>query len=72
LSRVIERALSADIPVVIAVSSKSFVDWIKFADGMSVKLRCDRASLDAWWRAVSARNSGLAGRDQQTFCEVFK
>jgi hypothetical protein len=72
LSRVIERALDADIPVVIAVSSKSFADWIKFADGMSVKLRCDRASLDAWWRAVSARNSGLAGRDQQTFCEVFK
>ena len=72
LSRVIERALDADIPVVIAVSSKSFADWIKFADGMSVKLRCDRASLDAWWNAVSARNSGLAGRDQQTFCEVFK
>ena len=72
LSRVIERALDADIPVVIAVSSNSFADWIKFADGMSVKLRCDRASLDAWWNAVSARNSGLAGRDQQTFCEVFK
>jgi Protein of unknown function (DUF2478) len=72
LSRVIERALDADIPVVIAVSSKSFADWIKFADGMSVKLRCDRASLDAWWRAVSARNDGLAHRNQQTFCEIFK
>jgi len=72
LSRVIERALDADIPVVIAVSSASFSDWIKFADGMSVKLRCDRASLDAWWRAVSARHSGFASRDPQTFCEVFK
>ena len=36
LARVIERALDADIPVVIAVSSESFSDWIKFADGMSV------------------------------------
>ena len=72
LSRVIERALDADIPVVIAVSSKSFADWIKFADGMSVKLACSREALDAWWSAVSARNSGLASRDQQTFCEAFK
>ena len=72
LSRVIERALDADIPVVIAVSSKSFADWIKFADGMSVKLACSREALDAWWSAVSARNGGLASRDQQTFCEAFK
>jgi nucleoside-triphosphatase THEP1 len=72
LSRVIERALDADIPVVIAVSSKSFPEWIKFADGMSVKLACTREALDAWWSAVSARNSGFAGPNQQTFCEVFK
>ena len=40
LSYLVERALSADIPVVIAVPSHRFPDWIKFADGMSVKLRC--------------------------------
>jgi nucleoside-triphosphatase THEP1 len=72
LGRVIERALDADIPVVIAVSSSSFADWIKFADGMSVKLRCSREALDAWWSAVSARNGGFAGQDQQTVCEVLK
>jgi nucleoside-triphosphatase THEP1 len=72
LSRVIERALDADIPVVIAVSSQSFPEWIKFADGMSVKLHCERASLEAWWQAVSARNVGAIRRDQQTVCEVFK
>jgi hypothetical protein len=60
LSYLVERALSADIPVVIAVPSHRFADWIKFADGMSVKLRCDREALDAWWSAVSARNA--AGR----------
>jgi hypothetical protein len=68
----VERALSADIPVVIAVPNHRFADWIKFADGMSVKLRCDRTALDAWWRAVSARNTGVVGRDHQTVCEVLK
>ena len=72
LARVIDRALDADIPVVIAVSAKSFPDWIKFADGMSVKLACHRDALDAWWSAVSARSSGLAGAERETFCEVFK
>lgn len=52
LSYLIERALSADIPAVIAVPSHRFADWIRFADGMSVKLRCDRNSLEAWWGAV--------------------
>jgi hypothetical protein len=47
-------------------------DWIKFADGMSVKLRCDREALDAWWQAVSARNTGPIGQGHQTVCEAFK
>jgi Protein of unknown function (DUF2478) len=72
LSFLVERALSADIPVVIAVPSHRFADWIRFADGMSVKLRCDRAALDAWWQAVSGRNVGTIGRDHPTVCEVFK
>ena len=72
LSYLVERALSADIPVVIAVPSHRFADWIRFADGMSVKLRCDRESLYAWWRAVSARSTGLVSQDRQTVCEVFK
>jgi hypothetical protein len=72
LSYLVERALSADIPVVIAVPSHRFADWIRFADGMSVKLRCDRESLDAWWQAVSARNVSAIGRDHQTVCEVLK
>ncbi|MGA2288146.1 DUF2478 domain-containing protein [Bradyrhizobium sp.] len=72
LSYLVERALSADIPVVIAVPRHRFADWIRFADGMSVKLRCDRASLYAWWSAVSARNAGPIGRDHQTVCEVLK
>jgi hypothetical protein len=72
LSFVVERALGADIPVVIAVPSHRFADWIRFADGMSVKLRCNRDSLDAWWSAVSMRNAGLIRPDHQTVCEVLK
>ena len=72
LSYLVERALSADIPVVIAVPSHRFADWIKFADGMSVKLRCDREALDAWWSAVSTRNAGLVRQDHRSVCEVLK
>jgi hypothetical protein len=68
-----ERALNADIPVVIAVSSHRFADWIKFAGGMTVNLSCDRKALDAWWRSVSLRTTrGAIDRDCQTICEVLK
>jgi len=72
LSYLVERALSADIPVVIAVPSRRFADWIRFAAGMSVKLHCDRESLDAWWDAVSARNGSVIAQNHQTVCEVLK
>jgi hypothetical protein len=67
----VERALSADIPVVIAVPCHRFGEWIRFADGMSVRLNCDRGSLNRWWRAVSARG-GVVRLEHQTFCEAMK
>jgi hypothetical protein len=72
LCYLIERALSADIPVVIAVPSHRFSDWIRFADGMSVKLRCDREALDAWWDVVSARGGANFRLEHRTVCEVLK
>lgn len=72
LGFVIERALGADIPVVIAVSRASFADWIKFAGGMSVRLACDRHALDAWWRSVSLRAAARTAPDHTTVCEAFK
>src|ERR1700712_443459 len=53
LSYLIERALSADIPVVIAVPMARLGDWTAFSDGMAARLACDRASLEMWWVAVS-------------------
>jgi hypothetical protein len=72
LAYLIERALDADIPVIIAVPSHRFADWIRFACGMSVKLACNRASLDGWWHAVSQRNTGLIARNHINVCEAFK
>lgn len=53
LSYLIERALSAEIPVVIAVPDARLADWKIFSDGMAVHLTCDRPALDGWWHAVS-------------------
>jgi hypothetical protein len=72
LSYLIERALSADVPVVIAVSSDRFADWIKFADGMSVKLSCTRRALDDWWNSVSNQGDRLLGPELVTVCEALK
>jgi nucleoside-triphosphatase THEP1 len=62
----IERALEAGTPVVIAVSSDRLPDWIKFAGDMTVKLACDRQALDGWWREVSVRVPGAIIRDRES------
>lgn len=69
-ARLIEQALSSDIPVVIAVSSQRFADWIHFADGMSVRLACDKEALDAWWRGVSRHYP--TAMDHVSYCEALK
>jgi nucleoside-triphosphatase THEP1 len=66
LGHLIERALEADIPVVIAVSNHRFADWIKFAGGMSVKLACNREALEAWWCNVSRRAPVPTSESRQT------
>jgi Protein of unknown function (DUF2478) len=59
LSYLVERALSADIPVVIAVPSHRFADWIRFADGMSVKCA---ATGKRWMRGGMRCRHGTPGR----------
>ena len=58
----IDRAIDADLPVVIAVSGQHFAEWVKFAGGMTVKLPCNRHALEVWWHDVSMRAAaaGLA------------
>jgi len=71
LTFLIERALDADVPLVIAVSSHRFTEWIRFAGGMSVKLACNRHALDTWWGNVSMQDPAI-GQDHQSVCEVLK
>jgi hypothetical protein len=72
LGHLVERALNGDIPVVIAVSSDRFADWVRFAGGMSVKLRCDRATLEAWWKGVSGSHARAVQQVPATVCEILK
>jgi hypothetical protein len=69
LGYLIERALDADIPVVIAVAGDRFADWIKFAGGMTVKLACQRTALDQWWNNLSMRETEVVRRHHQTMCD---
>ncbi len=74
LGFLIEQALEADIPVVVAVAQGRFSEWIRYAAGMSVRLPCDVGSLLAWWRARSsdagARAADMAARD--SICALVK
>jgi nucleoside-triphosphatase THEP1 len=72
LCSLIERAARADIPVVVAVPAHRFANWIKFADGMTVKLRCDREALEYWWHTVTIRSPGGLGRESDTICGLIK
>lgn len=56
LGYLIERALAADTPVIIAVSTDRFADWINYAGDTSVKLACNRQALEAWWCSVARRS----------------
>ncbi len=66
----IPQALDADIPVLIAVPEQRFAAWIRFSEGMNVRLACRREALDRWWLAVAgpSRHRG----DVATFCEFAK
>ena len=66
----IEQAVAADIPVLIAVPEHRFAAWIKYCGGMSVRLPCRRAALDQWWQSVAGRS--IAPADAGTFCELAK
>jgi Protein of unknown function (DUF2478) len=66
----IPQALGADIPVLIAVPEQRFAAWIRFSEGMNVRLACRRDALDRWWHAVAGAPLDRGTAD--TFCEVAK
>ena len=61
--------MDADIPVITAVPVHRFAAWGEYSDGMSMRLPCGRAALDAWWESVGG---GANRRDVACFCAVTK
>jgi len=72
LVKLIAQALKADIPVLIAVPERRFSDWIRFSDGMNVRLPCRREALDRWWRSVAGTSMRRRPGSAATFCELAK
>lgn len=68
----IAQALDADIPVLIAVPERRFSDWIRFSNGMNVRLACHREALDRWWQSVAGPAMRRRPVSAVTFCEVAK
>ncbi len=63
-------ALDADIPVLITVPEQRFAAWIRFSEGMNVRLACQREALDRWWHTVSRPQRERSST--ATFCEFAK
>jgi hypothetical protein len=72
LVKPIAQALKADVPVLIAVPERWFSDWIRFSDGMNVRLPCRREALDRWWLSVAGTNLRRRSGSAATFCELAK
>ena len=55
-------AIERDVPVLTAVPEPLFARWLDVAQGLAVRLRCDRDSIDRWWAALgrAALPPGLA------------
>ncbi len=66
----VPQALEADIPVLIAVPEQRFAAWIRFSEGMHVRLPCRREALDRWWRTIAGPSRPRSGA--ATFCEFLK
>jgi hypothetical protein len=68
----IARALSVDIPVVVAVPEFRFPEWLSFCSGMGVKLPCRNGSLQSWWKAMIVGEQRSAQRRRMSACELSK
>jgi len=68
----IRQAVVADIPVVVAVPQTRFDVWVRFCQGMSVKVDCSAAQLDNWWRRVAVPSRHCRRQPMPTICEIVK
>ena len=64
------EALDRDIPVLIATPIALYDKWTKVSCGLSVTLRPEAASLEAWWRSLGYGPRAPATRS--SLCERAK
>lgn len=50
----IEQAIGANIPVLIAVPQASREDWMDFCGGLGVTLACSQSNIAAWWKRFAS------------------
>ncbi len=50
----IEQALSANVPVLIAVPESHLDSWMEFSGGLGDRLACDAAAIAQWWDSFAA------------------
>lgn len=51
----IADAVVAGVPILTAVSDKSYDAWVTFTGGYGTTLACERRVIDDWWREMSLR-----------------
>jgi Protein of unknown function (DUF2478) len=68
----IARALSFDIPVLVAVPEFRFTEWLSFCKGMGVKLPCRNGSLQGWWNAMIVGEPRSERERRKSVCELSK
>ena len=68
----IARALSFDIPVLVAVPEFRFSEWLSFCRGMGVKLPCRDGSLQSWWNAMIVGEPRSERERRMSVCEISK
>jgi hypothetical protein len=68
----IAHALRLDIPVVVAVPSFRFLEWLSFCNGMGVKLSCRNDSLRNWWNAMIVGDQLAERLRRKSVCELSK
>jgi hypothetical protein len=68
----IARAVSFDIPVVVAVPEFRFSEWLSFCRGMGVKLSCRNGSLQSWWDVMIVGEQPSEHQRRTSVCELSK
>lgn len=69
LIAVICAAVERDVPVLLPVPAALFPDWLRFTEGLCVRLACSRASLEGWWSGLRPPSARAPAR---RFCESGK